>query len=470
MRPVVTQAGDSEVDINKLVEKIQSFTSENAFDFNIITKSDLTYEFSVQYDVNDRQFSSYVDNDTTNNPDIVSGSNVKYLPYDAWDKHTRTVKMVVDNESQLISRQTKEYIKIPFGNSLAGLVTARLVNAENNLVISRVGFFDNEVYANELTASNSTYNTGQGVYIGYNGAGGSNTLFIGIRSLSASNDLEFYSCDWNLDSMDGNGISREVLHPNDMNTFAFIFGNINGASMRIGLYKNGKMHMFHELDSSTLFDYDCSLPIRMEIETLSGYSSDSYYMEHKNASVYSVEKNTEKPLVVSYQHTEDVTSVDSDSECVIASLRLSKNFIRSKIRIVGLEIKCESSVVGLNWILAINPHWSGHCSDEHYDYIDKSDSDFMRHSIAEFGRGPFTSDSDLLSDSQGYRHQDYIIASGTCTTDNTIVELNDNNHHYLLADMHGHPDVARVFLTTNTHEDPKFPSNTHCILTWEEYI
>ena len=454
--------------IDIIVDKIKSFASEDQFDLSLINKSDLTYEFSVQYDVNDRQFSSYVDIDTTDDPDLPA-SNQKTLPPTAWNRETRTVNLEVDGGNQLVSRQTKEYIKIPFGNTLAGLVTARLVDTEDTSIISRVGFFDNEVYANELTASNSTYNTGQGVYVGYDGDGGSNTMFIGIRSTSASNDEKIYSDDWNIDPMDGSGVSKLTLDPTEMNTLAFIFGNINGASMKIGLYKHGKLNIFHDIDSdATNFDYDCSLPIRMEIETTDTYIGINY-LEHKNASVYSVEKHIEKPLIVSYQHSEDTGDLSHNDEFVIASLRLTKDFIRSKLRIIKLEIQCDSSGSPCEWILALNPHWHDACSDDDYTYVDKTNTNngYMKHSIAQFGKGTYDVGTGVTTSlDSSYRYQDYIIAHGTCFTTNTIVDLSNNNH-YLLADMHGHADVARVFLTNPSIVDP---GTVTCRLTWEEYI
>lgn len=470
LRPMLPN-GEEKVDF--IVEKIKSFASEDQFDLSLINKSDMIYEVSVQYDLNDRQFSSYIDYNT--DEDLHESINEKQLPDSAWDNISRTVKLHVaeGSNNMLVSRQSKEYIRIPFGNTLAGLISARLIDSDDTNVVSRVGFFDNEKYVYE----SSDYISGQGVYIGYDGEAQSNKMFIGLRSISNSNDQIIYSDEWNVDPMDGSpgSVSGEILRPTDMNTFIFIFGNINGASMKIGLYKHGKLNIFHDMNSDDLFDYDCSLPIRMEIETLEGYTG-SHYLEHKNASVYSVEKQIDKPLVVSYKHSVNTSDqswldgentihgLDYEHEMVVASLRLNKHYIRSKLKITKLEIQSSDSLSSCEWILAINPHWDNACSDT-YNYISKDDNVYMNHSIAAFGLGSFTG-GQFLDSSSNNRDQDYILAYGKCTDINTVVDLTNNNH-YLLADMHAYPDVARVFLT---NEIPVDPGIVTCTLTWEEYI
>lgn len=517
--------------VDYMVNKISDYASEDYLHISMVNEADLVFESSVQNDMNNRQISSLIAYDDvaardTNN-DIFDWSGYE----DYWNNIERSVRLHLPNNDETnrppsipnigdittVCRQTKEYIKIPFGKTIIGMVTARLVatsigreliDANSNIfhVVSRVGFFDNQRFADFIVHSNYP-KTGQGIYIGYDGTNSqlddsndptvfTNELFIGIRTLNTPVDKIIPQDEWNTDPMDGTGASKINLDPHTMYTFVFVFGSIHGSSIKLGVYDKGQIYVFHEMEeqlSIDRFDADTALPIRYEIETDTNYvidAAEEVWLEHKNASVYSLEKHVYPSVMATFtstnsSHIDGVanSSINEDNEFVVASLRLKEDYIRSKLRITGVEINIlDDSTQRIEWVLAVNPHWHPLLSDDdQYTYVTKEDAMFMSNSIAAFGITPYKYGSSdyadiiqkgLPNDGQPYessginavRSQDYIIASGICNQLNTFVDLSNNNH-FLLANMQGVPDVARVIITKSTTN----LNNLRCTLRWEEY-
>ena len=471
--------------IDLLINKLKSFITEDQFDLSLINSSDLVYEFSVQNDLNDRQLSSYIDFDTSGDTNIHSESNVYNLDDTDWDPISKRVKMTITDSNMMVCRQTKEYIRIPFGNTRAGLITARMVdNTSISGIASKVGFFDNNHYFTEnvVGVDDSTNpptdiygRTGSGIYIGYDSDGGTDQMYIGIRSLSATSsnqneDIMIPQTDWNVDPMDGSGVSQITIEPDVMYTWAFVFGNIHGASMKVGIYENGKLNIFHDIISNDI-DFDSTLPIRMEIEGTPSFSgTENVNFEHKNATVYSVHNQIEKPIALSYSSRSPTGVYVSDThDFVLASLKLDPKHIKGKIRVTGIEISCkDSSPISYDWYLVINPHWPGGCSDNYYEYLPSTVTG--THSIAKFGNTNFNQlDKDVDTADPTFinplvtvnRTQDYVVASGSSSSS---VNKSFISAPFLLSDMHGTPDVLRIVvnnLLVSTHLEYS--------LYWEEY-
>lgn len=159
-----------------------------------------------------------------------------------------------------VIRQTHKYFRYQPGKSHSIFITAALNPAKNNLR-QRLGYFDdtNGIFFESISA---------GVYVVQ-------------RSYSTGSviDTKVLQNNWNLDKLDGTGLSKAVLDITKSQIFVIDFGWLGVGRVRLGFYIEDKLIYCHEFRNSnsisTVYMGTANLPIRFEIENLGVTSSTS---------------------------------------------------------------------------------------------------------------------------------------------------------------------------------------------------
>lgn len=254
-------------------------------------------------------------------------------------------------------RQSKEYISIPGGKTVIGVMSGTLIDATNiTNVVSRIGMFDDP---NDINAG--AVINGYGIFYEYNSddfanGGGCSLVLRTTNAVGVVNDTQkIPQADWNLDSADGLGLSAVVLDPTMLNTFVFAFGNIYGMSISAGIMYNGRAVMVHEFVLPVIYNYATRVPLRWEIQSVNGAPSEVATMIQKNASVYASTKQ-----IVEYKYFSSSSSLSKNITLVgqsepLMSLRLKNTCIRAKLRPKTINLLNTSPGGVGKWELRLNP-------------------------------------------------------------------------------------------------------------------
>lgn len=157
-------------------------------------------------------------------------------------------------------RQTHKYFRYQPGKSHLVLLTAVLNSTKTNLR-QRLGYFD----------------PNNGIFFESTSEG----IAVVQRSYASGGvvDTKILQSNWNLDKLDGTGLSKSVLDPTKSQIFAIDFGWLGVGRTRLGFFIDGKLIYCHEFynsnNISTVYMSSANLPIRLEIENLGITSSSS---------------------------------------------------------------------------------------------------------------------------------------------------------------------------------------------------
>ncbi|OHE77784.1 MAG: hypothetical protein A3F67_08065 [Verrucomicrobia bacterium RIFCSPHIGHO2_12_FULL_41_10] len=152
-----------------------------------------------------------------------------------------------------VIRQTHKYFRYQPGKSHLVLLTAVLGASKPNLR-TRLGYFDGQ---------NGVFfeNTAEGIHVVQ-------------RSFSSGTavDTRLSQSNWNLDKLDGTGLSGTTLDLTKSQIFIIDFGWLGVGRVRFGIYSENKIVYCHEFHNSnsllTVFMSTANLPIRSEIENI----------------------------------------------------------------------------------------------------------------------------------------------------------------------------------------------------------
>jgi len=166
-----------------------------------------------------------------------------------------SVVMSVNATSQTITRQSRLYAQYQPGKSLCIRMTG-VINGSSNATTttSRIGYFDNN----------------NGLFFEYSNG----LMYIVERNNSV--DTKVVQTSWNIDPLNGNGVSG-VNIPFTYNIIYYIeFAFLGVGHVRFGFYYDGVLYIAHILQHTTLtYPYILSpnLPIRYQISSTSGSGS-----------------------------------------------------------------------------------------------------------------------------------------------------------------------------------------------------
>lgn len=170
-----------------------------------------------------------------------------------------------------VTRQTFQYFRYQPGKSQLISFTALFGEPKTN-VIKRAGYFD-----------------------GYNGIcfeqNGSDFCVVQVSSASGTKNEDIVQkSDWNLDKMDGSGLSGITLDPANVQACIIDLEWLGAGKVRLGFSIGGRIIYCHEYNNSNAFDTvfmgTANLPIRFEITNI-GPTASNTTMKQICASVIS---------------------------------------------------------------------------------------------------------------------------------------------------------------------------------------
>jgi len=240
----------------------------------------------------------------------VENGSVEYLS----NEYSLKLK-VTSNIGDKVINQTHQYFKCQSGKSQI-VITSCVFGQGVPGIVKRVGYFDDK----------------NGIFFEQNG----NDFYI-VHRTSISGKVEenrVHQSNWNIDKMDGNGISGIVLDVSKINIFIIDFQWLGGGRVRCGINIGGSIYYCHGFlftnNRDSVFISSCALPIRYEIENVG--SSVASEMKQCSSAVQSEGGLTILDLLgdVFSVSTEDVPATVEAAEKVILAIR-PKQSINGKI-------------------------------------------------------------------------------------------------------------------------------------------
>jgi hypothetical protein len=324
----------------KLLVAMAQSDSEATSALDHIQQSQPVLNLIVPYHKNSLEIDEIVENGAISIHDATSASVTMTIP------NTTTDPRIV--------RQSREYIRVSTGQSMIGIVCGTLINDISiSNVISRIGIFD------DVTDSlNTTTPNGYGMFFEYDSSYG---LSLVLRSTNVVivNDERIRQAQWNLDRMDGTGLSTAVLDPTKSQTFVFRIGSATQMSLAAGFLYDGQEILVHQFVLPTTYNFSTIIPIRWELMSHTGTTVSSMAKAtQSNASIYALHHPPSSLLstrIYSYSRNNGVHILQPGETKSLVNIRLKTSSIRAKIVMKAITfLNLSSGGVG-NWELRLNP-------------------------------------------------------------------------------------------------------------------
>lgn len=183
-----------------------------------------------------------------------------------WQTNKSCVDMVVTSTvGSRVVRQTKKYIPYQPGKMLEILATGVLQTTITSGIRTRIGFFDNH-------ADKSVDSGGDGVFFQHNGT----TASVVLRSYISGSQVDdvVSQANWNVDKMDGTGVSGYTADWTKRQIFGFQLQWLGVGDVVCGIDIDGRLwpvHVFKNPNQGDPYPYmrRAYLPVRYEIENVS---------------------------------------------------------------------------------------------------------------------------------------------------------------------------------------------------------
>lgn len=246
-------------------------------------------------------------------------------------EHAR-VLMSVGEDGDSVIRQTKMRFNYQPGKSFLILMTGVLGEQTSNTT-KRIGAFDQN----------------NGVFFEQEG----DTLSVCIRKATA--DIKVAQKNWNVDKLDGSGLSGITLDTSKSQIFIIDFEWLGVGTVRYGFVIDGKIiycHFRHNANvHDTVYMSTPNLPLRYQVSSSGG----SCYMSHICSSVIS--EGGQDPNGLIFNHSNGNTAISaptSGTKYVALALRLKETAIDATIIPIGLDFLSTSNT-NFRWFVSINP-------------------------------------------------------------------------------------------------------------------
>ena len=219
-------------------------------------------------------------------------------------------------------------------------------------VTKRVGYFDGE----------------NGLF--FQNAGGTSAVVRRTFTSSSAVDNEVTQSSWNLDTMDGNGVSGITLDFTKTQIGIIDFEWLGVGRVRFGFVVNGLIYYCHELNNANNLDIvymsNPDLPIRYEISNDGTGSADSF--DHICSAVES-EGGVDRNGVLRHQHSGSVSGLATGTKYAMIGLRLQPSKLGGIVEIENVSLITTTSNDKAHWELIFNPTVAGT-----FTYSDVTDS------------------------------------------------------------------------------------------------
>lgn len=228
--------------------------------------------------------------------------------------------------------QTKRYITYETGKSLVALISAQFrttaVVAGN---VCKIGYFDDSA-----DKSDSAGTCGSGVFVMLDATGVVSVVKRTADESGVQTDSAVAQTNWNMDVMNGTGISGLTLTKTGVNIWVFDMENNNGGRIRIGVVVGGSVHYVHQFEgagsSSHPNLFSPSLPIRLEMENTAEIAATQ---KMKLFSCCVSSEGGYEPTVATFSAgtgPDVIKYLTSHSDCVpLMSMKIDTAKIRSSI-------------------------------------------------------------------------------------------------------------------------------------------
>jgi len=240
--------------------------------------------------------------------------------------------------------QTRRYFPYNAGKSQFIIVTGILGTGQEN-TRKRIGYFD----AND------------GIFFEQNGT----TMYVVQRSSTSGSpvDTAVAQSSWNIDTMDGNGVSRLTFNPNYQNIFAIDLEWLGAGRVRLALVIDGQIipvHSFNNANSATVqsgpYMRSGTLPVRAEIAN-TGAAAASSTLKLICTSVMSEGGAQSYGQVLSASRGFTLRTVTTSLVPVVSG-RLKSTNLHSAAKLVSAGA-WGSTADDLNVVMLINPTLTG---------------------------------------------------------------------------------------------------------------
>lgn len=239
------------------------------------------------------------------------------------------------------TRQTKFYIPYQPGKSLSVKVTGVMGNLKAN-VRQRIGYFDDN----------------NGLFFEQDGT----NLKVARRSYVSGSpvDTSVNQSNWNIDKMDGTGVSGITLDMSKTQIFVIDFQWLGVGRVRYGFNVDGKMYYVHEMlhanIENNVYMSKPTLPVRYQIENTAGTAS-STYLDSICTSV--VSEGGYSFNGVAFAVDRGITSRTVGTTLIpLVSIRLQSAYIRSTLSNFSVDV-CNTGNSIYKWALFLNPTITG---------------------------------------------------------------------------------------------------------------
>ncbi len=232
-------------------------TSVSVFDNNIQTTLDAFGRLRVSnpttiLDIRFPGQTSGDDNFVNNNLQITSASNGTYSP----DYGNSKLVISASGIGYYVS-QSRNYCVYQPGKSLLFMGSGVLYPGINDGYTTRIGYFDNVTSSSTLTNPLIVKN---GLYFQYSGGNYS----VNISSNSTVTEAINQS-DWNIDKMDGTGLSGLTLNFQKTQLFVIDMEWLGVGRVRFGFYAYGKIQYCHQITNINAFTVPYTVAINLPI-------------------------------------------------------------------------------------------------------------------------------------------------------------------------------------------------------------
>lgn len=186
--------------------------------------------------------------------------------------------------------------------------------------------------------------------------------------------------DWNGDKLNGNGFSQHIADPTKQQLIHIEYEWYGAGQVKFAWVIDGETIVSHTFNHANLLDHVwCStpfLPIRVEIENVTGAAGTHYLYQGSNSLISEGETNKLGILVSQATGTGGRTMAAANTYYPILSIRLNSNNLTGIVLPRSLQVATNDNT-NVFWILVRNPTLTG------ASFINHSDPDsFMQYDLS----------------------------------------------------------------------------------------
>jgi len=184
-------------------------------------------------------------------------------------------------------------------------------------------------------------------------------MYINVRSFATGSavNTRVAQADWNIDPLDGTGISALIADWDKTIIFLIDFSWLGVGSIRFGVMVNSVVYHVHEVHNSNTLDVvymsKPNLPIRFEIAN--DGAGAAYNLDHICATVISESSNSLGITRSASTAGSPVITATEDVVYALVGVQLKTAYIGSVVKLVSLAVQIQTvSEIG-EWSLILNP-------------------------------------------------------------------------------------------------------------------